>query len=151
MDVGRTNLFQMDIQTTELPVAWKPYPIPLKYQKFFDEEIKAVRKCRLYIQKFKPVGHSSYYSTKKWDPSNPHKQQLWCVLDYRSPNKSINMTHDGNSIISYYPLPNITDLLARLQNCTIFSSLELSSGYHHIGLTPEAKPKTAFATSDKLH
>ena len=38
------------------------------------------------------------------------------------------------------------DLLARLQNCTIFFSIDLRSGYHHIGLTPEAKPKTAFAT-----
>ena len=39
MDVGRTNLFQMDIQTAGPPIACKPYPIPLKYQKFIDEEI----------------------------------------------------------------------------------------------------------------
>ena len=58
----------------------------------------------------------------------------------------------GNKLISYYPLSNITDLLVRLQNCTIFPSLDLISGYHHIGLTPEAKPKTAFATtSGKWH
>ena len=29
--------------------------------------------------------------------------------------------------------------------CVIFSSLDLRSDYHHIGVTPEAKPKTAFA------
>ena len=28
MDVGRTNLFQMDIPTTGPPIACKPYPIP---------------------------------------------------------------------------------------------------------------------------
>ena len=30
------------------------------------------------------------------------------------------------------------DLLARLQNCTVFSSLDLRPGDHHIGLMPEA-------------
>ena len=51
------------------------------------------------------------------------------------------------SLISYYPLPKISDLLARLQKCTIFSSLDHRSGHHHIGLTPEAKLTTAFATT----
>ena len=62
---------------------------------------------------------------------------------------TINAAHNGSIVISYYPLPNITDLLARLQKCTIFSSLDFRSSYHHIGLTQEAKPKTVFATSGK--
>ena len=37
----------------------------------------------------------------------------------------------------------------RLQNSTIFSFLDLRSEYHHIGLTPEVKPKTAFATKSR--
>ena len=40
MDVGRTNFFQMDNPTVGLPVACKPYPFPLKYQKYVNEEIK---------------------------------------------------------------------------------------------------------------
>ena len=56
------------------------------------------------------------------------------------------------SVMSNYPLPNITNLLARLQKCSIFASLDLRSGYHHIGLTPETNPKTAFAmASGKWH
>ena len=43
------------------------------------------------------------------------------------------------------------DLLARLQSCTIFSSLDLKLGYYHIRSTPEAKPQTAFATGGKQH
>ena len=39
-DVGRTNTFQMDIPTAIPPIAHKPHTILLKYQKFFDEEIK---------------------------------------------------------------------------------------------------------------
>ena len=74
------------------------------------------------------------------------------MLDYRSLNKSTNAAHNSLCVTSYYPLPNITDLLARLQKCTIFSSLDHRSDYHYMGLTPEAKPKTDFAaTSDKWH
>ena len=40
MDVGRTNLFQMNIPTIGLPVACKPHPILLKGQRFVNEEIK---------------------------------------------------------------------------------------------------------------
>ena len=39
-DFGRTNLVEMDLPTTGLPVASKPYTIPLKYKSFTDEEIK---------------------------------------------------------------------------------------------------------------
>ena len=60
---------------------------------------------------------------------------------------SINATHNGNNVISYYPLPNISDLLASWHNCKIFSSLDLGSGHHH--LMPEAKPKTAFTTTSR--
>ena len=39
-DFGRTNLVEMDLPTTGLPVASKPYTIPLKYKSFIDDEIK---------------------------------------------------------------------------------------------------------------
>ena len=94
--------------------------------------------------------HSSNYNTKETVPLNPQHQQLHLVINCQSLNKSLNTAHNGNSVISYYPLP-IMDPLAKLQKCTIFSSLDLRSGYHHIGLTPEAKPKTAFATSGTWH
>ena len=62
---------------------------------------------------------------KKTDPLNPQKQHLHFMLDYWSLNESINAAHNDNSVISYSPLPNITDLVASLQKCTIFSSLDL--------------------------
>ena len=39
-DFGRTNLVEMDLPTTGLPVASKPYTIPLKYKSLIDEVIK---------------------------------------------------------------------------------------------------------------
>ena len=38
-------------------------------------------------------------------------------------------------------------LYARLQGYKIFSTLDLRSGYYHIGLSKSAKPKTAFVIS----
>ena len=67
--------------------------------------------------------------------------QLYLVLDYCLLNKSINAACNGDNVISYYPLPNITDLLARLWKCKLFSSLDLRSGKQHICLAPEAKLK----------
>ena len=76
-----------------------------------------------------PMGHSSNYSTKETRPINSSKaKQLHLVSDDQSLYKSISAEHNENSVISYYPLLNITDLLARLQKCTIFSSLDLRSG-----------------------
>ena len=104
----------------------------------------------LYIQKVSLWATLVIIVPKKPDPSNHCKQQLLLVLDYRALNEPINAAHNGNSVISYYPLPNIMDLLARLQNCTMFSSLDLRPAYHHISLTPQARPKTVFAiTSGK--
>ena len=85
---------------------------------------------------------------KNPDPLHPEKQQLHVILDYYLINKSINAAYNGDNVISYYPLLNIIDLLARLQKCKLFSSLDLRSVYHPIGLATEAKPKTASATTN---
>ena len=87
------------------------------------------------------------HSTPKFDQNQPDKLLFWMVLDYRQLNKTISSAHNSDKIISYYPLPNISDLLARLGNCKIFSSLDFCSGYHHIRIKPKAQPKTtAFTT-----
>ena len=53
----------------------------------------------------------------------------------------------GKGCISLVPLPKIDELYAKLQGYKIFSTLDLRSGYYHIGLSDSAKPKTAFVIS----
>ena len=53
----------------------------------------------------------------------------------------------GKGCISLVPLPKIDELYAKLQGYNIFSTLDLRSGYYHIGLSEEAKPKTAFVVA----
>ena len=74
------------------------------------------------------------------------------VIDYRQLNKRIIISRapDRNGkigkVISNYPIPTIESLLARLEGCKYFSILDLRSGYHHIGLSEQSKPLTAFTT-----
>ena len=47
-----------------------------------------------------------------------------------------------------YPLPRIDDALAKLEGATVFSIMDLQSGYWQVPVALEDRPKTAFATPD---
>nr|GEV55603.1 putative reverse transcriptase domain-containing protein [Tanacetum cinerariifolium] len=50
-----------------------------------------------------------------------------------------------------YPLPKIDDLFDQLQGSSVYSKINLRSGYHQLRLRDEDIPKTAFRTSQGLH
>ena len=85
---------------------------------------------------------------KKSAPGEPPQRRM-CV-DFRRLNKQLpkvkNMS-GGKGCISLVPLPKIDELYTNLQGYKVFSTLDLRSGYYHIGLSDSAKPKTAFVVS----
>ena len=60
-----------------------------------------------------------------------------CV-DYRELNK--------RTVKNRYPLPRIEDLFDQLREATVFSKIDLRSGYHQIKIKNEDVPKTVFRT-----
>ena len=150
-DVGRTKLYTLDVQVTEgSPVFVKQYTIPLKYQNFIDNETKRLEEAGLISRLLSNWSAPCMVVPEKQDPDNPHEVQLRMVIDYRHLNKRIITSRalDRNGkigkVILNYPIPTIESLLARLEGCKYFSILDLRSGYHHIGLSEQSKPLTAF-------
>ena len=73
----------------------------------------------------------------------PKKEGRWrVVIDYR----------DLNAIteIDAYPLPRIDELLQRLAVSSIFSKVDLKSGFHQIPVDRDSVPYTAFRTSTPI-
>nr|GEW19723.1 putative reverse transcriptase domain-containing protein [Tanacetum cinerariifolium] len=81
-------------------------------------------------------------STSPWGASilffkNKYGSFRMCI-DYRELNKL--------TVKNRYPLPRIDDLFDQLQGSSVYSKIDLRSGYHQLRVRDEDIPKTAFRT-----
>ena len=148
-DIGKMMLIEMEIDTgNHPPIASKPYTLPLKHYNWVQKEIETLERAGIIERSISPWASPVVIVPKKSAPGEPPRRRM-CV-DYHRINKlqpKITKADGGKGCISLIPLPKIDELYAKLKGYKVFSSLDLRSGYYHIGLKDSAKPKSAFVLS----
>jgi hypothetical protein len=148
-DIGHTKLLTMDIDTGDSPpIAQKPYTVALKHAEWLQEELEQLEKAGIIERCVSPWASPIVIVPKKACPGLPPQRRM-CV-DYRALNSLLPPVTKANSkakgVLTFVPLPKIEELFGRLKGSKIYTSLDCTSGYHHIGLSEQAQLKSAFVT-----
>ncbi|GJU43979.1 putative reverse transcriptase domain-containing protein [Tanacetum coccineum] len=105
------------------------------------EDIPVVREFMEVFPKDLPA-FLPFANTSPWEASVLFSKKkdgsFRMCIDYRELNKL--------TIKNRYPLPRIDDLFDQLQGSSVYSKIDLRSGYHQLRVRDEDIPKTAFRT-----
>ncbi|GJX74856.1 putative reverse transcriptase domain-containing protein [Tanacetum coccineum] len=123
--------FQIDLVPGAAPVARAPYRLAPFEMKELSEQLKELFDKGFIRPSSSPWGAPVLFVKKK-DGS------FMMCIDYRELNKL--------TMKNRYPLPRIDDLFDQLQGSSIYSKIDLRSGYHQLRVREEDIPKTAFRT-----
>ena len=146
-DIGHTPLLKMDIDTgNSPPVCQRPYSLPLKHVEWVTKELEILEKAGVISRSVSPWASPIVIVPKKSEPGEPPRRRM-CV-DYRVLNSllpPVNKAHSkAKGILTLVPLPKIDEIYAQLKGSKVYSAIDMRSGYFHLGLSNDAKPKTAF-------
>ena len=135
-DLGQTALVKHTIPLTdERPIKQRPYRIPYALQEDVKRQVKEMAEHGI-IRKSASPWTAPVVMVKKKDG-----KMRFCI-DFRRVN---SITRKDT-----YPLPRIDEMLDKLSEATIFTTLDLQSGYWQIELEEIDKQKTAFSTGNDL-
>ncbi|GJT91280.1 putative reverse transcriptase domain-containing protein [Tanacetum coccineum] len=123
--------FQIDLIPGAAPVARAPYQLALSKMKELSEQLQELSDKGFIRPSSSPWGAPVLFVKKK-DGS------FRMCIDYRELNKL--------TVKNRYPLPRIDDLFDQLQGSSIYSKIDLRSGYHQLRVREQDIPKTAFRT-----
>jgi hypothetical protein len=122
--------------TTTKPIVSRPRPRDPEQQKVIDTEIASMLKSGAITPSRSPYVSEIVMVLKKTGD--------WRMcLDFRRLN---NVT-----VKDAYPLPRITDLLARIKRSRFFVALDLKAGYWQIRMDPNSQKYTAFRAGQGLY
>nr|GFB64281.1 putative reverse transcriptase domain-containing protein [Tanacetum cinerariifolium] len=123
--------FQIDLVPGAAPVARAPYRLAPSEMKELAKQLKELSDKGFIRPSSSPWGALVLFVKKK-DGS------FRMCINYRELNKLM--------VKNRYPLPRIDDLFDQLQGSSVYSKIDLRSGYHQLRVREEDIPKTAFRT-----
>ncbi|GJR34165.1 putative reverse transcriptase domain-containing protein [Tanacetum coccineum] len=123
--------FKIDLVPGAAPVARAPYRLAPSEMKELSEQLKELLEKGFIRPSSSPWGAPVLFVKKK-DGS------FRMCIDYRELNKL--------TVKNRYPLPRIDDLFDQLQGSSVYSKIDLRSGYHQLRVREEDIPITAFRT-----
>ena len=125
----RSTKHSIRLLTGAAPTKRRPYPLPLKKLEAMRSQIKELAQHRWIEPSVSPWGAPILFVPKK-------NGELRLCVDFRDLNA---VTEDDS-----FPLPRIEVMLHRAASATVFSKLDLASGFHQIEVDGESRPLTAF-------
>ncbi|GJS70011.1 putative reverse transcriptase domain-containing protein [Tanacetum coccineum] len=123
--------FHIDLVPGAAPVARAPYRLAPSEMKELADQLQELSDKGFIRPSSSPWGAPVLFVKKK-DGS------LRMCIDYRELNKL--------TVKNRYPLPRIDDLFDQLQGSSVYSKIDLRSGYHQLKVREEDVSKTAFRT-----
>ncbi|GJS66218.1 hypothetical protein Tco_0680782 [Tanacetum coccineum] len=133
---------QIDLVHGVAPVAWAPYRLAPSEMKELSEQLKELSDKGFIRPSASPWGAPVLFVKKK-DGS------FRMCIDYQELNKL--------TVKNRYPLPRIIDLFDQLQGSSVYSKIDLRSGYHQLRVQEEDilnwrknKPLRSFPLESKL-
>ncbi|GKD62050.1 putative reverse transcriptase domain-containing protein, partial [Tanacetum coccineum] len=123
--------FQIDLVPGATPVARAPYRLAPSEMEELSTQLQELSDKGFIWPSSSPWGALVLFVKKK-DGS------FRMCIDYRELNKL--------TVKNRYPLPRIDNLFDQLQGSSVYSKIDLRSGYHQLRVRDEDIPKTAFRT-----
>ncbi|GKB90476.1 putative reverse transcriptase domain-containing protein [Tanacetum coccineum] len=126
--------FQLDLIPGAIPVARAPYRLAPSEMQELSNQLQELAHQGFIRPSTSPWGAPVLFLKKK-DGS------FRMCIDYQELNKL--------TVKNRYPLPRIDDLFDQLQDSSVYSKINLRSGYHQLRVKDEDIPKTTFRTRYK--
>nr|GEU79550.1 putative reverse transcriptase domain-containing protein [Tanacetum cinerariifolium] len=124
--------FKIELIPSVAPVVRAPYRLAPSKLKELSDQLKELSEKGFIRPSSSPWGAPVLFIKKKDGPFR-------MCIDYRKLNKL--------TVKNRYPLPRIDDLFDQLQGSSVYSKIDLRSGYHQLRIREEDIPITAFRTS----
>ncbi|GKF96083.1 putative reverse transcriptase domain-containing protein, partial [Tanacetum coccineum] len=123
--------FQIDLVPGTAPIARAPYRLAPSELQELSTQLQELSDKGFIRPSSLPWGAPVLFVKKKYG-------SFRMCIDYSKLNKL--------TVKNRYPLLRIDDLFNQLQGSSVYSKIDMKSGYHQLGVRDEDIPKTAFRT-----